>query len=323
MAKRISDLLRRGEAEKPYIPRFNGKVRAQIAALGDVGQTALLGLLLLGGDLFSEIGIYDINEANLARLEMECGQMRFPSGDKNIPPVRVLREEDLFDCDVFLFCASKGVPAIGASGDVRMAQYEANKGIVSLYAKMAKNRDYRGLICVVSDPVDPLAGVFLRESGLSPEQIRGYGLGVMNARACYYAERNEKYSRYLEEGRVYGPHGQDLVVADSVVNYNDDLSLELTDLVTSANLRVRDLGYKPYLAPAISSCAISVIATLTGQWHYSSIWIGDSDSGAFLGIRNRFGSGGSEYEDIPLDDRLFERIQAAYDALRKLYEALD
>ena len=43
-----------------------------------------------------------------------------------LPPVTVCREENLFDCDLFLFTASRGVPAVGAAvADVRMAQYES------------------------------------------------------------------------------------------------------------------------------------------------------------------------------------------------------
>ena len=36
--------------------------------------------------------------------------------------------------------------------------------------------------------------------GLLPEQIQGFGLGVMNARAAYYAKRDPRFSRFLTEG---------------------------------------------------------------------------------------------------------------------------
>ena len=42
------------------------------------------------------------------------------------------------------------------AGDVRMAQYGLNRELGSVYARMARDRRYRGLFCVVSDPVDPL-----------------------------------------------------------------------------------------------------------------------------------------------------------------------
>ena len=67
----------------------------------------------------------------------------------------------------------------------------------------------------------------------------------MHARACYYAKKNPRFAHYLTEGRAFGPHGADLVIADSLEDYDDALSRELTDLVVHANIAVRDLGYKP------------------------------------------------------------------------------
>lgn len=82
--------------------------------------------------------------------------------------------------------------------------------------------------------------------GLLPEQIQGFGLGVMNARAAYYAKRDPRFKQFLTEGRSFGPHGQDLVIADSIENYNDELSKELTNLTVTANLHMRAIGYKPF-----------------------------------------------------------------------------
>ena len=45
-----------------------------------------------------------------------------------------------------------------------------------------------------------------------PEQIQGYGLGVMNARAAYFAKKTNVFNPFLKEGRAFGPHGQYLIV---------------------------------------------------------------------------------------------------------------
>ena len=60
--------------------------------------------------------------------------------------------------------------------------------------------------------------------GLAPEQVKGYGLGVMNARALFYADKNEAMANYKTEGRAYGPHGEDLVLANSFMKYDDEVS---------------------------------------------------------------------------------------------------
>ena len=290
--------------------------RINLLALGDVGGTVLLGLRLLGGGTVSEIGIYDLNEKMMRRYEREINQVCFPDG-RELPYVKMLKEEELFDCDMFVFCASRGVPPVGAEGDVRMAQLEANSSLVSVYAEKAADSGFEGVFAVVSDPVDPLCKAAVI-SGLDAVQVQGYGLGVMNGRASYFAHRDERFAGYLKDGRAFGPHGEDLVIADSIRNYDDELSKELTRLTVNSNMDTRADGFKPYIAPAMSSGAVSLLATLKGEWNYSSVYLGAGTDGAFLGCRNRRTPEGIELEDLPLDEKLFERIKNAYDNLRKM-----
>lgn len=300
-----------------YNPVPKPFVRLHIMALGDVGMTMLIGLRLLSHGAIASIGMYDINEKNTARLEMEINQIRYPfAGDGPfLPPVEVITKEELFQCDVFVFCASKGVPPVGAGGDVRLAQLEANRFLVYDVADAAKRASFAGFVCIVSDPVELLSQAFLQRSGLEPSQVQGYGLGVMHARALYYAERNRRFASYLQEGRAFGPHGADLVLANSIEHYDDVLSKELTKQVVQANMAVRDLGYKPYIAPALSSAAISILLTLQGKWHYSSIYFGDGIKGTFFGVKNKLTSQGMVYEDIEVPKALFARLAAAYQNL--------
>ena len=305
-------------------PLTKSKYRVHLLALGDVGTTILIGLRLLGADIIESIGISDLNEKNMARLEMEINQIRYPfaqwpdAGMPVLPRIYVADQEHLFDCDVFIFCASKGVPPLGAKGDVRMAQLEANSSLVSHFAELAKKVHYQGLFCEVSDPVDPLAKVFLKKSGLHPTQVQGFGLGVMNARACYFAEKDPALSHYLTEGRAFGPHGEDLVIANSISNYNTAFSQKLTEQTVKANIAVRELGYKPYIAPAMSSAAFSILLTLQGKWHYGSVYLGDETQGAYFGVRNRYTAQGLEYENLTVPAELFARLQKAYANLCKL-----
>ena len=132
------------------------KVRVNLLALGDVGSTLLLGLRLMGGDVISSMGICDVRENAALRWEFELNQIQPPSGAA-LPPVEIISPEQLFDGDVFLFCASRMVPDTSVTGgDVRMAQYGLNRELAASYARMARDRGYQGLFCVVSDPVDPL-----------------------------------------------------------------------------------------------------------------------------------------------------------------------
>ena len=302
------------------------KVRVNLLALGDVGSTLLMGLRLMGGDVISSIGICDLREGVAQRWEFELNQIQLPGPYDALPPVEIVSPEQLFDGDVFLFCASRFVPDTAVkTGDVRMAQYRLNRELAALYAQKARQARYRGLFCVVSDPVDPLCRAVLTESnrapsgemdyqGLFSHQVRGFGLGVMNARAAYYARKDPRFASFLTEGRSFGPHGEDLVIANSIRNYDDALSRRLTEQTVRANLRMRELGFKPYIAPALSSGALSLLLCLRGQWHCSSTYL----DGVFTGARNRVLPTGTELERLPLPQALQDRLQTTMNRLRAI-----
>lgn len=305
--------------------RRRERVRVNLLALGDVGSTLLMGLRLLGGDVIDSIGICDVRENVPQRWEMELNQIVSPEGER-LPPVEIVSPEEVFDGDVFLFCASRFVPDTSVtSGDVRMAQYQVNRELAVRYARMARQRRYGGMFCVVSDPVDPLCRAVLLESnrdengtldggGLFPHQVKGFGLGVMNARAAYYAKRDSRFAEFLTDGRSFGPHGEDLVIANSVSHYDDALSRELTDLAAHANLQMRRMGFKPFVAPALSSGALSLLLCLRGQWHCSSAYLG----GVFMGGRNRMTPGGVEFERLPLPRALLDRLKETEEKLKAI-----
>ena len=305
----------------------SGKKRVNILAIGDVGSTLLTGLKLLGGDVISSIGICDLSDQITARWEFEMGQINLPWDYNVFPEVEVIPPERLFDCDLFVFVASKGIPPVGSQvKDVRMAQFEANAGIVKHYAKMAREKQFGGLWCAVSDPVDPLAKTAYLESnkdengvwdgqGLLPEQVQGFGLGVMNARAAYFARRDPRLASFLTEGRSYGPHGTGLFIANSIQNYDEEISQELTQLTVTANLKMREIGFKPYVAPALSSGALSLLLTLRGEWHCGSVFL----DGVYMGVKNRCTPAGVETELLPrIPDPLFGHIREAAEHLKTI-----
>ncbi len=289
--------------------------RLTLVGLGDVGGQLLTTLKLLGTEL-EEIGIYDPNEALCRRYALELDQIL----DRPLPRITIRPAERLFDCDLFLFTASRGVPPLGSQGDVRMLQLERNREMLKTYSRLAREAGFAGLFCQISDPVDQLARcVFLQSNrdragsfdfrGLLPEQIAGFGLGVMKARADHMARRLEADCPEL---RVYGPHGADLIVANDPTNYDPALSEELTRRTVSANLEVRALGFKPYIAPAISSAALSILALLRGEAFLGAVPMG----GVYFGCRGRLTGWGQELITEPLDPRLAARIEAAWGRLR-------
>ena len=322
----VNDRHPRREAALDFVTPRPEKKRVHLLAVGDVGSTLLTALKLLGGDVISSIGICDLNEKTVARWTAEMGQISWPWDYHALPEVEPVEPDRLFDCDVFMFAATKSIPAVGSGvRDVRMAQLEANRPLAESFARQARAAGFRGLFIVLSDPVDPLCRAVWRASnrgeggeldclGLLPEQVQGFGLGVMNARAAYFAKRDSRFASFLTEGRTFGPHGKGLVVANSIEHYDDELSRELTRLALEANLRVRDLGFKPYAAPAVSSGAMQLLLTLRGEWHCGSVPLG----GVWFGCKNRFTPWGLELETLELPDALFTRLRETERALREI-----
>jgi len=300
--------------------------QVNLLAVGDVGGTMLTALKLLGGDCIETIGICDLNGKTVQRWVAEMGQIAAPWDYDAFPNVVAVGPERLFSCDAFVFIATKSIPAVGQEqGDVRMAQFAANRSIVEHYAKQARAVGYRGMFIVMSDPVDPLCKAAWLASnqdgsgnydglGLLPEQIQGFGLGVMNARAAYFAKQKRDYRLFLSEGRSFGPHGRGLVIANSISRYDDAASRALTTEVIEANLRIRELGFKPYVAPAISSGALQLLLLLRGGWHCSSVYLG----GVWFGCRNRFTPAGVETEALAMPDPLFSRLKETEQLLREI-----
>lgn len=296
-------------------------LRITLVGLGDVGGAILTGLTLLGREI-AQISIYDPNQAACQRYAMELNQI-LPVEGHQPPRVRVGSLDTLFDCDLFLFAASKGVPPLGSAGDVRMAQFQANRALVAQYANLARKAGFRGLFCQISDPVDHLCRTVFLESnrsvggkldflGLLPEQIQGFGLGVMAARAAYCAEELHLPSRNLL--RTYGPHGAGLIVANAPnLGYDDMLSRALTEQTRDMNLRIRSLGFKPYIAPALSSAVLSILQLVRGQVHFGAIPLG----GIYFGCQSRMTRYGVQPQQEPLAPVLQNRIQDAFQALQE------
>lgn len=301
-------------------PRKKSGLTATLVGLGDVGGTLLIALKLLGREL-SRIAIYDPNEALCRRYEVELNQVLPPDGAP-LPEIAICSQERLFDCDLFLFTASRGVPPVGSDvQDVRMAQFVRNREMLAGYARRAREAAFGGLFCQISDPVDQLCrAVFLESNrdasgafdaaGLLPEQVRGFGLGVMAARAAYHAKKD---GIDFSGGRVYGPHGADLIVANHPQNYNEALSARLTQETVTANLRVRELGFKPYIAPALSSAAVSLLRLVRGEVCCSAIPMG----GAYFGCRSRTTSAGILTQREALHPALFRKIEEVQQRLER------
>lgn len=303
MARTLKDL-------EPMIP---WKPKISIAGLGDVGGTLLTGLRLLGGEDIGTIRIYDPDANKVRRYELEVNEV---SDGGPMPEVIGSSYQELLDCDILVFTVSLGVPPLGTNlTDVRMVQFEKNSSVLLQYARDAEKSGFRGMYFIVSDPVDQLCMSLMINGGIAPERIRGFGLGVMEGRARYIAK---EIGVYRDDIRVYGPHGKGIIAVNSLSEYDEEVSDELAARTERENFRIRETGFKPYIAPALSSGAIQMVKAIRGEYH-ASAWF---DGKVFFGARSMLNEGFTQPERIPLK-AILPRLEACEDFLMSFFRQGD
>lgn len=96
-------------------------------------------------------------------------------------------------------------------------------------------------------------------------------------------------------------------------SYDDILSCHLTALTRQANLRVRELGFKPYIAPGLSSAAISILHYIRGELHCGAVPL----DGAYFGCTNRLSQKGLALRREDITTPLMDRIRQSHAALKE------
>lgn len=264
-----------------------------ILGLGDVGGTLLIGLRLLGKEILKEIKIFDLDEKKRRRYYLECNEI---SDGTALPAVTEAELDTVFKTDCIVFTVSLYIPPVGSDvKDVRLVQFEKNKAVLLEYARQAEASGFKGHYFIVSDPVDLLCMSLMKEGNIESHRIRGFGLGVMEARARFIAKELNVFS---EDLRTFGPHGKGLIVVNSLEHYDKDISKDLSERTINENFRIRETGFKPYIGPALSSGSISILKALDGKEHLSTWFNGH----IFMGSRNTIERGYTKPGKISLTE---------------------
>jgi hypothetical protein len=310
MAKPV--LLRQNKAESPF-STANG-VRLCIAGLGDVGTTLAIVLASMPSAVsgIGTIKIFDINPEKRQRWNYELSQINSP--ENNLPDIEVATRDNLEECDVFVFAMSKRVPAPGKEkGDVRLQQFRDNSGILMEYVTPLAARHFKGIVAILSDPVELLARYAITQTAgsLNPMQFVGLGLGVMHARAM-------SFNGWSDRLWIFGMHGHLTGIIDSIETYSESRSAALAKKVTTINLKMRQEGIKPYVAPAVSSGVYSLICMLNERPFWGSIWTGREVWGSKIRRMNGYW----QWQSEAFSDRQIEKMMENRNAIDKLYQEL-
>ena len=265
------------------------KVRAFTVGISGLGRVGGLAASALAAASAAETGIgtlllHDCDGDNLERMARELATVASWKGGVPLPEVKAATLPDMMRrCDAFLFAAASAVPPLGAEGDVRLPQFEPNRAALKGALDAAAGAAYTGLFLMVSDPVELLAQTAFHDSnapagaflgtGLAPERVAGLALGVMWGRALAQARAAGQGERVARRGVPYGPHSQEVLVFDDPEAPDPELSRVMTEAARSGNYRIRDLGFLPFIGPALSSIVLTLPDLLAGREVLASSYV--------------------------------------------------
>ena len=175
---------------------MSGPIRVGIVGLGWVG--ASVAISALHGGAAQQLLLNDIR-GDLAEGEardLAHGASFYPAAE-----VRAAGLDEMHDTDAVVITAGRG----GRPDETRLDLLRDNARVIREIA--AHLRDYRGIVVMVTNPVDVLTWVFQRASGLPPERVVGTGTMLDTARLRQAIGRRLRLDPRSIHAQVVGEHG--------------------------------------------------------------------------------------------------------------------
>jgi L-lactate dehydrogenase len=179
-------------------------MRVGVIGMGSVGASVAISLLTTG--VVRELYVHDIR-ASLA--EGEAMDLVHAAPFLRAATVRAVGLEQMMSCDAVVIAAGRN----GKPGESRLSLLEDNAAIVrGLGAALA---GHRGLLVMVTNPVDVLTHVLLDASGLAPERVIGTGTLLDTARLRHLLGLALGVAPQSVHANVLGEHGDSQVAVFS------------------------------------------------------------------------------------------------------------
>lgn len=309
---------------------INGK-RVGIVGAGNVGSTIAYSLAMLGS--CHEIILRD-NKIEIAKgkaLDMS----QAAAAVRSHSTVKVAESmADLTDCDVVVITAgSPRLPGMSRD-DLLMINAKVTREVIEGVAKYSPN----AIVIMVSNPLDAMTYVALRESGFNRSRVIGMAGVLDSARMAAFIQEKLGYGGGQIRASVMGGHGDDMV---PLPRYSTVAGVPLSDLLTPNEIdeivqRTRKGGAEivallqtgsAYYAPA-KATAIMVEAILkdTKQIHPCAVYLeGEYGfSGVVSGVPVMLGANGAEkIIEVTLDDAEKAMFAASCKSVQGLIDTLN
>ncbi|OHD97017.1 MAG: malate dehydrogenase [Sulfurimonas sp. RIFCSPHIGHO2_12_FULL_36_9] len=310
---------------------MNQGKRVGIIGAGNVGATVAYSLAMLGS--CHEIILRD-NKIDVARGKaLDMSQAAAAVRSHTIVSVA----EDMSDftnCDVVVVTAgSPRLPGMSRD-DLLMINAEITKEVIEGVAKYSPD----SIIIMVSNPLDAMTYVALKESGFERSRVIGMAGILDSSRMASFIQEKLGYGGGQIRASVMGGHGDDMV---PLPRYSTVAGVPLSNVLTTAEIneivaRTRNGGAEivghlktgsAYYAPARSTTImVEAILKDTKQIHPCAVYLegeyGYSD--VVSGVPVMLGANGAEkIIEVALDDAEKEMFKNSCESVRTLIDTLN
>lgn len=183
--------------------------KAVMIGCGFVGSACVFSLMQSG--LFSEIAMID---ADNARAEGEA--LDISHGIPFAKPMKIYagNYDDIENTSIIIITAG----ANQKPGETRLDLVHRNVEIFKSILSEIKQRDFKGILLIVSNPVDILTTVAIKLSGLPENRVIGSGTVLDTARLKYSIGEHLNVDSRSVHAFIIGEHGDSEIAAYSSAN---------------------------------------------------------------------------------------------------------
>jgi L-lactate dehydrogenase len=183
--------------------------KVAIVGCGFVGSASAFALMQSG--LFSEMVLIDVNRERAEGEALDIGH-----GVSFAGPMKIYAGdyEDIRDAAVIVITAG----ANQKPDETRLDLVNRNAGIMESVVKKIAEQDCKGILLIVSNPVDVLTCVAHKVSGFPPNRILGSGTVLDSARLKYHLGKYLGVDSRSVHAFIIGEHGDSEIAAWSSAN---------------------------------------------------------------------------------------------------------
>ncbi|HEX2780905.1 MAG TPA: hypothetical protein VHM30_15495 [Gemmatimonadaceae bacterium] len=177
--------------------------QSSIGVLGTGWVGASVAISVLHGGFAGELLLSDMRRevAEGEAMDLAHGASFYPTAS-----VRAVDLDGMLDTDALVIAAGRG----GKPGESRLDLLRDNaKTLREIGARL---RGYRGIVVVVTNPVDVLTWVVTKSSGLAPERVIGTGTMLDTSRLRQTLGAELRVDPHSIHAQVVGEHGDSEVV---------------------------------------------------------------------------------------------------------------